>query len=191
MDALRPFFGLIWLTLVNPAMMARKIMLRNYDRGTLWMGLALVDVLSVVLVLLLGLLVPVNLPLGFSPMLYGLIMTCILVVSTMALYLMGLLLGGASTFPHTFAAVIWLEMTAICVRTVQAIVSFISPSAAGLISTMGLVALLWVLVNFVNETQRFNSLPRALATIVFAFLGAAVGLAFYLALIGASAQLEI
>ena len=124
-------------------------------------------------------------------MAYGLIMACVLIILTMVLYLTGRMLGGKSTFPHAFAAVIWLEMTALCVRSVQAFVSIVSPSAAGLLSIFGLVALLRVLVIFVNETQRFDSQPRALATIVIAMLGIGFGFGFFLTVIGVSAQLEI
>jgi hypothetical protein len=191
MSAVRDFFGLIWLTLIDPAQMAQRIMLRSYDRGTLWMGVALVSILSIVLVLLVGLISPVVLPMGVSPMVYGLIMASVLIVLTMALYLTGLMLGGTSTFPHAFAAVIWLEMTAICIRSVQAVVSVVSPSAAGFLSIISLAALFRVLVTFVDETQQFKSLPRAFATIVIAILGISFGFGFFLAVIGVSAQLEI
>lgn len=181
MSDARDFFALIWLTLVNPELMARRIMQQTYERSTLWMGVGLVSILSVLLVLLVGLLSsPVLLSLGASPMGYGLIMACVLIILTMALYLTGLMLGGKSTFPHAFAAVIWLEMTALCVRSLQAFVSIV-----------GLAALLRVLVTFVNETQRFDSQPRALATIVIAMLGIGFGFAFFLTVIGVSAQLEI
>ena len=59
MSDVRDFFALIWLTLINPELMARRIMLRSYDRGTLWMGVALVSILSVLLVLLAGFVSPV------------------------------------------------------------------------------------------------------------------------------------
>ncbi|MFT5866340.1 MAG: hypothetical protein ACI82I_002085 [Gammaproteobacteria bacterium] len=188
----RDFFALIWLTLVNPELMARRIMQQTYGRNTLWMGVGLVSILSVVLVLLVGIVTsPVPLPLGLSPMMYGLTMACVLIILTMALYLTGHMLGGKATFPHAFAAVIWLEMTALCVRSAQAFVSIVSPSVAGLLSIVGLVALLRVLVTFVNETQRFDSQPRALATIVIAILGIGFGFGFFLTVIGVSAQLEI
>ena len=192
MTAAQDFFALIWLTLVNPELMTRRIMHQTYERSTLWMGVGLVSILSVLLVLLVGLISsPVTLPLGASPMAYVLIMACVLIILTMVLYLTGHMLGGKSTFPHAFAAVIWLEMTALCVRSVQAFVSIVSPSAAGLLSIFGLVALLRVLVIFVNETQRFDSQPRALATIVIAMLGIGFSFGLFLTVIGVSAQLEI
>lgn len=190
MDSLRNFFGLIWLTLVQPVAMSHVVMTRSYDRGTLWMGVVLVSILSVVLVLAVGLISPVELPMGFTPSLYGLVMACILVVMSMALYLTGQMLGGKSTFPHMFALVIWLEMTAICVRTVQAVVGFVSPSAASLVSIAGAIGLFLAFLNFVNESHRFNSLPRAFATIAIAVFGMAFGASFFLAVIGVSSQME-
>lgn len=190
MDSLRNFFGLIWLTLFQPVAMARVVMTRSYDRGTLWMGVTLVSLLSVVLVLAVGLIAPVELPMGFTPSLYGLVMGCVLVVLSMGLYLTGQMLGGKSTFPHMFALLIWLEMTAVCIRAFQSVIGFISPSAASLVSLAGAVGLFLALLNFVNESHRFNSLPRAFATIVIAVVGMAFGASFFLALIGVSTHME-
>lgn len=190
MDSLRNFFELIWLTLFQPVAMARVVMTRSYDRGTLWMGVTLVSILSVLLVVAVDLVSPVELPMGFTPPLYGLVMACVLIVLSMAVYLTGQMLGGKSTFPHMFALVIWLEMTAICVRTVQAVVGFISPSAASLVSVAGGVCLFIALLTFVNESHRFDSLPRAFATIVISVFGMAFGASFFLAVIGVSTQME-
>ena len=180
------FVTYIWGTLVNPAAMAQLIMQRSYDRGTLWMGVILVSILSVILVLVAGMGSPIVLPMGFTPMLYGWVMGCVLIVLTMAIYLTGQVLGGTSTFPHAFAMVIWLEMTALCLRALQVILSVLSPNIAVIVSLLGMMALLRVFVHFVNEIHQFNSLPRAVGTIVLAVVGVAFGMAIFLTLIGIS-----
>ncbi len=191
MPEVAAFLRLIVLTVTQPAQTAQRIMLRRYDRGTLWMGVILVSVLSTMLVHILSVVSPVALPLGFTPMLYGLVMGCILIVLSMALYLTGTMLGGKSTFPHSFALVIWLEMTALCFRVVQAVVTLISPQVAALLSLAGVVALFWILLNFINVTHQFKSLGRAFATIVIAVFGIGFGFGFFLSIIGLGAQLEI
>lgn len=185
--AIGTFASLVGRTLVDPAAVAQIIMQRSYDRGTLWMGVVLVSVLSVILVLLAGLVAPVVLPLEFTAGQYGVVMGCVLIVLTMTLYLTGQVVGGASTFPHMFALIIWLEMTATCMRAIQALLSFISPSLAGLVALVSAMLLLRVLVVFVNETHGFNSLPRAATTIFMAIFGIAFGFGFFLAIIGFSA----
>lgn len=166
-------------------------MARSYDRGTLWMGVTLVSILSVLLIQILQVITPFTMPMGFTPLLYGLVMGCILIILTMGLYLTGQMLGGQGTFTHSFALVIWLEATALTFRVVQAVVGFISPGISGLLSFAGLIALLWILLNFVNEVHKFNSFGRAFATIVIAIFSIGFGFGLFLSVIGVSAQLEI
>jgi len=191
MTAAADFARLIWFTLVQPAQVAQRVMQRSYDRGTLWMGVVLVCVLSVLLVIVMGAVTDITLPLGLTPLMYGLAMGCILIVLAMAFYLTGQMLGGTSTFPHAFALVIWLEMTSLVVRAVQSVVGLISPNAAGILSLAGIVALSWVMINFINETHGFQSLPRAFATIVIAIVGIGFGFGLFMSVIGLGAQLEI
>lgn len=181
------FVSAIWATVVDPAQMAQVIMQRRYTRGTLWMGLALVSILSIILLRLLYYIVPVAMPMGFTPNLYGLVMACVLVILTFGVYLTGQVLGGKATFPHSFAAVIWLEAVALTLRAVQALVYLVSPVLSSYVSLVGLVALMWVLLNFVNEIHRFNSLGRAAATILLAVLGIGFGFGLFMTLIGISA----
>lgn len=185
-DAVTSFLTAIWDTVRDPAQMAQRIMQRRYTRGTLWMGLALVSILSVILLKLLFYISPVAMPLGFTPNFYGLVMACVLVIFAFGIYLTGQVLGGKATFPHSFAVVIWLEAVALVLRAVQALVYLFSPVLSSYVSIIGMVALVWVLVSFVNEVHQFKSLPRALATIVLAFLGIGFGFGIFMTLIGIS-----
>ena len=191
MSDLTTFLRLIGETVTQPAQMAGRIMARPYDRGTLWMGVTLVSILSVLLIQILQVITPFTMPMGFTPLLYGLVMGCILIILTMGLYLTGQMLGGQGTFTHSFALVIWLEVPALTFRVVQAVVGFISPGISGLLSFAGLIALLWILLNFVNEVHKFNSFSHAFATIVIAIFGIGFGFGLFLSVIGVSAQLEI
>ncbi len=185
------FLAAIWDTLKDPALMAQRIMQRRYTRGTLWMGLALVSILSVILLQLLFYIAPIAMPLGFTPNLYGMVMACVLVILTFGIYLTGQVLGGKATFPHCFAMVIWLEAVALILRIVQALVYLFSPVLSSYVSIVGLVALVWVMVNFVNEVHQFKSLPRALATIVLAVVGIGFGFGLFMTLIGISAGMGL
>lgn len=191
MSAIAAFLQLIWFTLVQPAQMAQMIMQRNYDRGTLWMGVLLVSILGIILVLILQMLTTVAVPIGASPAVYGIMMGCILIVLAMAFYLTGQMLGGTSTFPHAFALLIWLEMTSLVVRAVQGVIGLISPEFAGVISIISAIALFWVMLNFVNEAHKFNNFGRAFATIIIAIVGISFGFGLFLSVIGVSSQLEM
>tara|TARA_R110002072_G_scaffold8346_3_gene43072 strand:+ start:225 stop:803 length:579 start_codon:yes stop_codon:yes gene_type:complete len=181
------FLAAIWTTIIDPAKVARQIMARRYTRGTLWTGLALVSIVSVILLRLLYFVAPVAMPMGFTPNLYGLVMASVLVILTFALYLTGQVFGGKATFPHSFAIIIWLEAVALVIRAVQAIVYLISPVMSSYVSIFGIVALLWILLNFVKQVHRFEGFGRAVLTIVVAIGGIGFGFGFFMTLIGISA----
>ena len=187
MNVVLEFLSAVWATIIDPAQMAQRIMSRRYTRGTLWMGLALVSILSVLLLRMLYFIAPVAMPLSFTPNLYGLVMACVLVILTFGLYLTGQTLGGKATFPHSFATIIWLEAVALVIRAAQALVYLASPMLAGYLSIAGMVALLWILVNFVNEVHRFDNLGRAILTILNAVVGIGFGFGLFMAMIGISA----
>ena len=134
---------------------------------------------------------PVAMPMGFTPNLYGLVMACVLVILTFALYLTGQSLGGKATFPHSFAIIIWLEAVALVIRAAQAIVYLVSPAMASYVSIFGMVALLWILVNFVKEVHQFETFGRAVLTIVVAIGGIGLGFGLFMSLIGISAGMGL
>lgn len=182
------FARLAMATFSQPAAVARAIIAMRLPREAAWLGLALVTVLSVLLVGLMNALVPP--PEGaalieVTPLTYALILGGSLVITIFALHLTGQMLGGNGELLDLLALVVWLQMLMLGLQVVQAAIVLLAPLLGGLFMIVTVALSLWVLVNFVNEAHGFDSLGRAVLTLVAALIGVGVGLSVLLGLIGA------
>lgn len=179
----------LWETIFRPADIAREILALRLPQEALWLSLALVTVLSVLLVSLLNLVTPVppEAPAGamsITPMTYGLVLGGSLLVTVFALHYTGQTLGGQGQLADTLALVVWLQLLLVVLQAAQVILMVSLPFLGGLLALASVVIMIWALVNFVNEAQRFESLGRAFLTLVLAFLGIGFGISLILMMIG-------
>ena len=79
---------------------------------------------------------------------------------------------------------IWLQVIRVAIQLALIAVSFVSGSLGGLLSLAVNLYLVYVLLHFVNEGHRFNSLWRAFAVLLMASLLALFTLTFVLGLFG-------
>lgn len=179
-------------TLANPGEGARAVINLDIDRRGLWLALMLTTILSVMLVTLTqgpGLLLPMGgEPVTVGPLTYAMILGSGLVVLVFALFFVGRALGGTGTFPATLGIVVWLEVLGLGVRAMQAVAAIFSGAAESLIAIGGTVYLLWCLVRFTNELHGFDSMGKAVGTLVLVFVGITFGLLPLLTLIGVGAS---
>lgn len=177
------------LTLRDPARAAGQLISLNLSRVALWQALALVTILSVIVTALtpeaaMQTVTAVDHePVVVTPLAYAAIMGSLLVILVFALYYTGLSLGGTGTFPATLVLVVWLEVLATAVRAVLSLALIVSPVIAGLLSLGGLAVLLRTLISFIDVLHGFQSLGKALMTLVLAVVGAFFGLAVILTII--------
>ncbi len=179
----------VFLTIANPAFVARQIVAMPFSRAVLWQALLLVTALGV-LVVALTQGAPAELPLGetpvaVTPLTYGLILGGSLVTLVFALHYTGAMMGGSGDFAAALALVIWLEVVAMAVRLVQAAILFVSPALGGAVSLAGFMVLLWCLANFVDVLHGFQSVGKAVLTLLLAVLGMSLGLGLMLGMIRA------
>jgi len=190
-DAMQGFGRLLVQTVKDPAAVAGRITGAGLSRDVLWSALALVTILSVLLVALIGLALPadpMNAPSGtpITPLTYAVILGGSLVITIFALHWTGQMLGGKGTFEDTLALVVWLQVLLLVLQVVQAVLLVLLPLLGSIAALASVAIALWVLVNFINVAQRFDSLGRAALTLVAALLGVGVGLSVLLGLVGAS-----
>ncbi len=184
------FFALIWRTLVSPAEVAQRIAGLQLDRATLWSGMALVTITSVLMMALTQILLPGTISEGAvetTPYGMTLILGGLLVMTVFGVYFSGKVLGGTGSFPTALAMVVWLEVFSIVVRALQALVFGLAPGLGSMLTYLGMAVLIWVLVNFVNVLHGFASLGRAAMTVVVAVVGVGSGLALIVTMIGVGA----
>ncbi len=183
---------LLGLTVRDPAGAARLLLSLHLSRGVLWQALALVTILSVLIVALSPGPMPDAGAAGgpetvyLSPFAYATILGASLVMLVFALHFTGAALGGTRSFAGTLTLVVWLEVLATAIRVVQVLALLMAPVLAGIVSIVGLALLFWTLVNFIRVLHGFDTLGRAVLTLLLAIAGLSVGLMLILGLIGVS-----
>jgi hypothetical protein len=193
--------GLIWETILNPASAARTVLSLRVSRENLWLAVLLATVLSGLVGGLSQMVVP-NTPMIFetvegpvalnltpsSPMMQGLFVGASLVMMGFSLYFTGRALGGQGTFPGTLALMAWLQVVMVAMQIATLVLIFVAPVVAAFLVFVSLVVFVRSTVVFVNELHGFQSIGRAIVTVLLAFLGVVVGFTIILLFSGVGAS---
>jgi hypothetical protein len=173
----------------DPAGVALVLTRLELNRGTLYSMVALVTVLSV-LILELGLyLSPADAELlRATPFTLCFILGASLIMMVFALQLTGRMLGGAGQFGSALLLVVWWQAMALIIQVGQTATMLLFPPMAGIVTLTGLAWLVFTLLHLVNVLHGFDSLFKALATVVIGVVGISFGLALLLTLIGVTLQ---
>lgn len=169
----------------QPSVVGADIAALRLDRATLWQGLALVTVLSVLTLALVGGGATASPFAGggpISPYASTMVLGASLTMLVFAIYFTGRALGGQGSFPAALALVIWFEVLAMTLRLGVALATLLLGPLAGPLPLVAMALLVWVLVNFIGALHGF-ALGRAAATLVLAILGLGLGLMLILAAI--------
>jgi len=193
-------FGALWQlilrTITDPKGAAEVVLGMALSRPILWQGLILICALSAVLMGVLGaenLAVPWgNVNLILTPIGYAFVLGAGLVMMVFALHYTGRSLEGQGRFADSLAAIVWIEVVALCFRVLQVLVAaLLGGTVATFFSLGGVMILLWALVDFIDQVHHFNSLPRAAGTLVLAVLGITLGMSLIIAFIGVGTGLSL
>jgi len=180
---------MLGLTLREPGEAAGQLISLNLSRMALWQALALVTALSVIVTALVPEAAMQTIttgdpePVVMTPLVYAAIMGSLLVILVFALYYTGLSLGGTGTFAATLVLVVRLEVLATAVHSVLSLALIVSPVISAILSLGALAVLLRTLVSFIDVLHGFQSLGKALMTLVLAVVGAFLGLFLILTVI--------
>ena len=185
-------WALIGRTFKDPAGVARVLVSTRFDRGTLWSALALVTILGVLLIGAIELIAPPPPPdaemADISPLALTVILGASLVMLVFALHFTGQMLGGTGRFPDALVLMIWFQLMTLVTQVVLSVLVLLLPVLAMVLSLASMGWLLVCLVLFINVMHRFDSVPKAVATLLIAVVGLGVGLSVLLALIGVTVQ---
>lgn len=188
MDELRRLGDLVGKSISRPDEAAHEVLGLNLGRNTLFQALLLVTAVSVLLVVVLdGSMI--SLPFGpdqiveVTPFHYGTILFAALLLLSFAIHFTGAAMGGRGLYNGALATVVWLEVLAIALRSVQTVLILLSPPIAVVFSLVGVAVLIWCLLNFINVLHGFDSLGKAAATLLLGVFGILVGTSVILSLI--------
>lgn len=176
-------------TLRNPRSAARQILALRLDTSLLWTALALIVVLNAILngVTLPLMVVPDMVPAAFaSPWMFAMILGGGIVIGTFILTWIGQMMGGKAQLADMLALVVWLQGLRLVVQAVVFLLFFAVPMLSDILALVAGLWGIWITVAFIDEAQGFNSIFKAIMVLVASMLGIAIGLSFFLLLIGAS-----
>lgn len=179
----------VWMSLIEPAEMARKVAATQFAPRAMWMALALMVVLNVLLLALVQALSPAPEALSaqviqLSPFGYAALIGVFLVIFVFAIFYAGQMMDGRGTLTATLTMIVWFQAVSLTLEAGQVILVLFSPYVAALYGIMSLGALIWCIVNFVDVLHGFENRGKAVVTIVMALIGTVLCAGLVLALMG-------
>ena len=183
------------LTLREPYQAAQIILGWKLPNEAIWTAIALVSVVITILSSLSNLIFPVDQPLPpllsaiiATPFLYFLIVAVVFIATVHAIYWTGRMLGGTGAIEDLMVLLLWLQGLQTGAQAMVLTAKMIVPVLVGFIQLFVVVAILWILVHFINIGLHLNSIIRAVVVLVVGTSALIFGWRFLLSLIGVSAE---
>ena len=175
-------------SITDPASVARALLSLGLARHVLWTGLVLAAVLNTLIFSLSNMLFAGGM--GVMPGLFGtpvgylVMMLGGLVLTVAALTLAGRMLGGQGRLDDVLVVVLWLQVLRVLVQIVTLILALAIPALAVMGVFVATLVGLYIMVHFVNQAHRLESLPKAAGVLLLSVLLMAVALYLLIALVG-------
>jgi hypothetical protein len=174
-------------TVTAPQSVIEWLQSLQLSRSVLWHTMALIIILNAVLFGITNLLVPPGemMPVIFnSPLLFGVLTGTGFVFTVYAVFYIGRGFGGSATFDTVMVSLIWLQSLRLTVQVGLSVIMLVSPVFSALLAFGASLAGFWILVNFINNFQKFNNIFTALVVLIVAGLLVVIGLVCVLSLLG-------
>ncbi len=125
-----------------------------------------------------------------KPLLYALIQFMLLMISVLAIFMVGRLFGGTGSFEQTLLLSVWLQFYMLVVQVAAAGVVLLVPGLAGLLNIAIMIYFVWLTVNFIAELHGFRSLWKILAGLLGTAFALAILASLILSLLGVSMVMD-
>lgn len=170
-------------SVTDPAAAARALIDLHLEREALWTGLALAVVLNTFLHTLWAAAIPQTeaLPqLLSSPVVYGGVMGGSLLMSIIAVFQVGRLMGGQGSFADVMVVMVWLQFLQVAVQAAELVLILTLPALSVLLILAAGAVGIYIFLHFVDQAHRLGSIWRAAGVSLAAMF--AIALAIYLIL---------
>ncbi|WP_425044267.1 Yip1 family protein [Primorskyibacter sp. S87] len=174
-------------TITRPQDAAKQVLALNLPRNVLWLALFLAVVLNCFLFMLSNLLVPApaDMPVQVtSPTIYGAIVGGGLVLTITSLTFVGRAMGGQGSFNDVMALMVWMQLLRVALQAVALVLMLTVPILSMLLVLAAALVGLYIMVHFINEAHRLNSLGRAVFVLLGAVFAIALAMMVLLSLMG-------
>ena len=172
-------------TLKDPAEVARTLLGLNVPREALWAALGLLAVFNALFYMLNAFLVPSPLyeVIG-SPLRYFVLTVATIVLFVLAFHRVGRMFGGKASLNDSLVLVVWHQSLYLLAQVVVLFVSFLSPLLGLLLLLATIIVGVFVLLHFINQAHRLNSIPQAVLVLLGMVVAIIIGLSIVLIVIG-------
>lgn len=162
-------------TVKAPREVARSLIDMQLPTSFGWMAVALAVVLSTVLSVLSGLVLPMQDEPGFAALFaspLSLAMTQALVLLMLLMFIQGLgrAMGGKGQLSDALVLLAWLEGILTLIQALQLVLLLVSPVLAMLLGIVSFVVFLRVLAHFIAELHGFTSAAKVMGMMLLSFL---------------------
>ncbi|WP_372574416.1 YIP1 family protein [Ruegeria jejuensis] len=176
------------LTLKAPAQAARELLALHLGRNVLWLAFALAVVLNTAAQVLSDLMISNltgELPiLALPPMAYAAFFTGAILLFVSVLSFVGPKMGGSGRFNDVFVLIIWLQYLRFVLEILVLILLLVAPVFGALIGIAGSLVGLYIMVHFIDQAHRLNSVGQSVLLLLVSIVAMAVVLYFVLSLAG-------
>jgi hypothetical protein len=175
-------------TILDPAGAGRRIVALDIAPNTGWMLLGLATVLNTLLFFAMDALFPAPQAMPFAflsvPWRVALTMFVAVAISVVALFWSGRILDGKARFGDILAMVSWLQMMRVVVQIVTIVLTLFAPLLAALLAFGAGIYGIWILIQFINVAQGYESIGKAVMNLVMTMLALVMTLSLMLSVLG-------
>ena len=123
-----------------------------------------------------------------NPLLFAVIQFMLLFLSALAIFAIGRMFGGSGDFEGALLISVWLQFMSVLVQLGLLPLSLLLPGAAALLTTFFYLYFVWLMVVFIAELHRFQSLFKVFGGVLASSFALAVMVGILLAFIGVSVE---
>ena len=186
--SLRSIFGLAQFSVQNPRAASRSLMAMNLPKNARWL-LFFLSVIASALASYIGFrLLPADAQVIWAdamsrPMQNVILQTAFWLLAVVGLHRAGRWGGNPGSFADTLLLVSWWQILFFGLQAVQILALLVFPLLGEMLGLIGLVAVMWLLTQFVMELHGFQYFWRVFPLVLGALFVAVVALGLILAVL--------
>ncbi len=112
------------------------------------------------------------------------IMVVGLALMVASLVFTGRVMGGSATIRDVLVLVIWVQIVQAAIQIMAYLALLFVPLVANILTLAGGLIGLYMLVHFINESHKFNSIGKSAMVMIAALLGVVIGLSIVAIMVG-------
>jgi len=177
-------------TIYTPRAAARQVLALQVANKDVWTILTLTTILNAIAYAGTVQAFPTVVPpviLSLSPFVLTGMFFVSMALGAMALFWGGRTIGGVASFTDILVLITWLQFVRLAIQIVTFVLLLFLPVLAGVFNFLATIYVLWILLNFINEAQGFDSIGKSFANIILGLLGLMMALSFIISAIGLGA----